>query len=233
MAQPTLVLTRPRASAQGFADGLDPRALDLVRLIFAPLMEIEATGAPLDLHGAGGVIFTSANGVRHAPRGQGRAAFCVGAQTRTAAEARGWIAVQAGETAAELVETLKTTRPRPPLVHLGGEHTRGDIAARLTQAGIATRHIAIYAQNLLPLGDGVRQALRSPCILPVFSPRSAGQLVNEAAGCLEMAHVIALSPSVTVPLCGEKTAQMHVLPVPRAEYMRKAVEKLCFDLSAP
>jgi uroporphyrinogen-III synthase len=231
MPPPTLLLTRPRSSAQAFADTLDRAAYDAVTVIFAPLMEIVGIQATLPLDRAGGVVFTSANGVLHTPAGAGQPAYCVGAQTTEKARARGWDAHEAGENAAALVKTLLATRPDGPLVHLGGEYTIGDIAQTLTAAGIPTRHIAIYAQNLLPLSGDAIAALSHPSIIPVFSARSAAKLAEEASGRLGFAHIVALSDSVAVPLKGENLAQMHIVPSPQAGYMRNAVENLCLTLS--
>lgn len=233
MTPTTLLLTRPRNSAQAFMSSLDTRALAAVQVMIAPLMEISATDVVVDLKGEAAVIFTSANGVSHAPDGQGRTAFCVGGQTTSAANARGWIAQQVGETALELIEMLKIARPCPPLLHLGGTHTRGRIAQNLTQAGIETRHIALYTQTLLPMDVGAITALGGRCVVPIFSPRTAEQLVREAHGQLGHAHIVALSSAVAAPLNGENTGQLIILQAPQSVYMRKAVENLCLTLSLP
>jgi len=230
---PTLLLTRPEASAQAFAATLSPDAMAAVRLIFAPLMEIVGIGKTPMLGPDDAVIFTSQNGVRFAPEGQGRLAFCVGQQTTQAAIARGWKATQAGNTAKELIVNLSATSPETKLLHLGGEHTIGDIARSLSANGIETQHIAIYKQKLLPLGPTATDALTGCCIVPVFSPRSALQLAEKAGGCLGNAHLIALSKAVAAPLSGESVAGCIILPAPEANYMRKAVENLCLSLGLP
>ena len=233
MALPTLLLTRPQASAEAFVASLDPDALASVEVLIAPLMRIVSMDAAPDLEKMAGVIFTSANGVHHGPDGEGRPAFCVGAQTTQHAIDRGWDAQMSGSCAKELIATLPTMRPAAPLVHLGGEHTIGDIAQILTAGGIRTDHIALYSQQLLRLTVQALQALKGPVILPVFSPRTAKQLVAEATGNLEFAHIIALSDSVAAHFAGEKLSQCLILPSPQAIYMRKAVENFCLDLSLP
>jgi uroporphyrinogen-III synthase len=232
MALPTLLLTRPRNSAEAFAAMLDRSALSVVQLIVAPLMEIVGTGNSIQI-GDEGVIFTSSNGVNFAPEGQGRVAYCVGARTTQQAIARGWDAVQAGETAQELTTFLRTGSSVASLVHLGGIHTRGDIAQKLSLAGIPTQHIALYDQNMLSLSADALKALRNLCIVPVFSPRTAERLVQEAKGCLEHAHIVALSEAVAAPFCGEKTAEVHIISAPLAVYMSKEVENLCRTLTLP
>ena len=230
MALPTLILTRPQASAEAFAATV---ASDSVRVLIAPLMQIVGTGIAPDLENTSGVIFTSSNGVHHAPQGAGRPAFCVGTQTTNRARERGWVAQMAGACAEDLISTLLEVRPAGPLLHLGGEHTIGDIALSLTDAGIQTRHVALYRQQLLPLSAEAKEALKGPTILPVFSPRTARQLVAESKGMLKFAHIIALSDSVAAPFVGENLSQCIILPSPQAIYMRKAVENLCLNLSLP
>lgn len=233
MSLPTLLLTRPRGGACGFAAALDSSARAAVHVLIAPLMEITGTAGECVPDNIKAVIFTSANGVEFGPEGQGRPAFCVGAGTTYQARLRGWDAVQAGKTAQELITTLRGIRPQVALVHLGGAHTIGDIAQTLTADGIEARHMSIYHQRLLPLEAEARAALKSPCIVPVFSARSAAQLVSEATGHLGFAHIIALSDSVAAAFRGEKLARCLIIPSPQTIYMRKAVETLCLDLSLP
>ena len=231
MALPTLLLTRPQASAEAFVASLDPAAVASVRVLIAPLMRIEPIGDMPDLSNTAGVIFTSANGVEHAPAGAGRPAFCVGAQTTKRAISHGWDAQMSGACAQELIVALLSAPPSGPLIHLGGEHTVGDIAEKLSDGGIETRHIALYRQQLLPLTAEAKQVLKGPTITPIFSPRTAQKLVSEAKDNLGFNHVIALSDSVAAPFLGEKLSQCLILPSPQAIYMRKAVENLCLALS--
>ncbi len=233
MAPPTLLLTRPHDAALAFVATLDAAVLTGVRVVIAPLMEIAGTGNPPQLDGMRGVIFTSANGVFHAPDGAGRTAYCVGVQTTQKAIAHGWNAQQAGDTAQELIAALRASPPAAPLLHLAGAHTRGDIAPTLTVAGIKTDYIALYEQRFLPLDGRALKALEGPCIVPVFSPRSGVQLVAEAKGRLENAHIIAFSGAVADAFPREKFAQLVVIPAPQAVYMRKAVENLCKTLCLP
>lgn len=233
MSLPSLLLTRPRGGSCGFVAALAPSAREAVDVVIAPLMEVTSVGAQRVPDGMEGAIFTSVNGVDFGPQGQGRPAYCVGAVTTAEAARRGWDARQAGKTAKELIETLRENRPTMPLVHLGGAHTIGNIAETLSAEGIKVRHVPIYQQNLLPLEDAARRALAGPCIVPVFSLRSAEQLAAEATGILEFAHLVALSDSVAAPFDGENFAQRIILPSPQAIYMRKAVETLCLDLSLP
>ncbi len=224
MAEPTLLLTRPRAQSARFAAHLDTGA---ARVLIAPLMQIEGTDTDPDIDGFAGVIFTSLNGVAHAPEGQGRAAYCVGAGTTREARARGWAAVQSGETALELIADVQARRPRGPLLHLAGAHTRGDIAEALSDAGMPARRLTLYRQILLPLEGEARAALQTPCIVPLFSPRTAVHFAKEAGNHAPAIHLVALSSAVAAPLRAMTVANLLVLDAPQTILMRKAVENLC------
>jgi len=233
MTTPTLLLTRPRPSAQAFLARLQVNALARVRVVVSPLMKIIATDGVARVDQESSVIFTSANGVQHAPMGEGRKAFCVGENTSGQARARGWDAQFAGENAKELIATLTANPPKAGLLHLAGVHTRGAIAETLSAAGIQTKYQALYDQILTPLTPAAYAALKGPCIVPVFSARSAAQLVDQAPGQLGLARLIALSDAVASPLRGERVANLTVLPAPRMQYMCKEVEKLCLAFSLP
>jgi len=228
-----LLLTRPRPSAQAFVERLSTSAQEKLEVVIAPLMEIVATDVTSQIGIGESVIFTSANGVAFAPEGKGRRAFCVGAQTTRHAQDCGWHALQAGDTAEQLIETLLADPLKGPVVHLGGVHTRGDIVQILSEAGIQARHDALYDQQLLALSEAGYAALKRPCIVPVFSPRSAAQLAAQATGKLTRAYIIALSDAVAEPLRGESCANLTVLPAPQAIYMVKVIEKLCLARSLP
>ncbi|KEJ90612.1 uroporphyrinogen-III synthase [Sulfitobacter donghicola] len=233
MVLPKLILTRPRADAEAFAAALDPAAIGAVELVIAPLLEIGATNEPCSISPDEAAIFTSANGVRFAPKGQGRTAYCVGERTTRCAMDHGWKAKQVGVTAKDLIQNLCNQPPEQNLVHLAGVHTRGEVAQSLTAAGIRTRYVAIYDQIALDLPQDALVALSSPCILPVFSPRTAKILVGQAKGRFENAHIVALSEAVAAPFSGENPLEMLIMSTPQAVYIRKEVENLCKALSRP
>ncbi|UWR22435.1 uroporphyrinogen-III synthase [Sulfitobacter sp. S190] len=230
--RPALLMTRPKASADRFVARLSGDAQARVRLVHAPLIRIAPTGTQPDLAGQAGVIFTSANGVRFAPQGAGRTAYCVGRTTTDAATVQGWDVRHHATDAAHLLDALVAAQVPGPLVHLAGRHTRGNLAQRLTHAGIATREHTLYDQHLLPLTAAARAALDAPNIVPLFSPRTARQLGAEAPT-LARSHVVALSAAVAEALAGHSVNSLHILATPDADMMRKAVEKLCLRITLP
>ncbi|QUJ76149.1 uroporphyrinogen-III synthase [Sulfitobacter albidus] len=225
MRKPTLLLTRPAESAERFAAALDPVAIAGMRVLIAPLMRIDpvATEPPA----VEAAIFTSAQGPRHAPPGAGRPAYCVGAQTTAAARAHGWQAICAGQTAAALVDTLRTDPPAGRLTHLAGAHQRGDIAERLRDAGLHAMRHTIYRQVLLPLSDAARDALEGPAIVPLFSPRTARQFCEQLALPAPQARLILLSAAVDMGLDRVNPEEIRIAKAPTGVEMRKTVEIEC------
>lgn len=227
---PRLLMTRARADSDRFLSELDPDFRNRLDIVYAPLIETRPICARVDLSGLRGVIFTSANGVRAAsalnidPAGP---CHCVGARTTEQASAAGWDARQAGANADDLVATLSKTRPDAPLLHLRGAHARGDIARRLTQAGIATREQVIYDQILHPPGDPARKILAQdvPVIVPLFSPRTARQFADHAVFQAPL-YLAAMSQAVADAVNTLKYRKLLVADHPDSAAMIRCVEQL-------
>lgn len=193
--QINLLLTRPTAGSDAFWNALAPATRQLVQPIVSPLVKI----VPLfpDINDFGAAIFTSVNGVESCPKGDGRIAYCVGALTTKAALKAGWQAVQKGETAEQLIAELSKSNANTPLTHFAGTNTRGNIAAKLSEAGIKIGYIAVYDQAICLLTDHAIAALSSnfPLLLPLFSPRTAHSFSDQYKGTAPI-HIIALSQDV-------------------------------------
>lgn len=225
--RPVLLLTRPAEASERFASQLPPDVLARVDLIISPLIRIEPLVQSLDFGPARGLIFTSANGVRvvdGVTEDRLLPSYCVGEKTAATARDAGWNAHALGATADELVAALLRDRPEGPLLHLSGEHTRGDIAARLCAAGLPTAETAVYAQPLQPLDDAAQRALvgKMPVIVPLFSPRTARHFAEQAIGPAPV-HAIALSESVAEPLKPKGFSRVDVALRPDAGAMVEAI----------
>ena len=219
-----LILTRPRPASEAFWRNLPVEVRARFTPIFSPLIDITplhpATGMPDDYN----AIFTSANGLRHASPGQGRAAYCVGPATAQAAQAHGWAAEQCGVDADSLVTTLLRTRPGAPLVHLSGRHTRGRVAERLAAAGLNVQHIALYDQQICDLSGDARDAIarEKHVLVPLFSPRTAAQFAKTAPRATSV-HIIALSAAVAEALGDAPMRPVQIAASPDARAMGAAL----------
>lgn len=227
---PILLMTRtPDASAR-FCDQLPGDVRVRLDLCVSPLIEIAAIGGEIEFADAVAIIFTSANGVAMALRRTSRRhlpAVCVGEATTEAARVAGWQARCLGASADELVQSLLQERATGPMLHLSGIHTRGRIAERLSDAGCPTRSQPIYDQVLRPLGaDAVLLLSGSrPVIAPVFSPRTARRLAEQAPVSAHL-HLIALSPAVAEPLSDLAASSLDIAEYPDAASMAVCVQSV-------
>lgn len=166
---PLLLLTRPLPLSLRFRDESAHFGLETV---IAPIMEIVPVAHDAAIIAAAkGLIFTSVNGVAQAGPGRGRPAICVGPATGDAARAAGY-AVTVGPGDAD--------RMMPMLDGLGADwvHPHGaHVARKLPVTGVQ-----VYDQVTKPLSNEGRAILagQRAVLLPLFSPRSAQILSDEA-----------------------------------------------------
>ncbi len=215
--RPILVLTRPEAQSRAFADSLDVAA----RVIISPILEIRCCDDVAVLAPYAGIILTSANAVGCAPPLGNVQVHCVGEQTAAAAKAAGAEIVTIARDADDLVHRVSGTGP---LLHLRGEHARGDVAERLTQRGIETSEVVVYRQVACPLSSDARQALAGddPVVLPLFSPRSA-QLVGAETHLGSSLQVLAMSAAVAKAWKQATGRDAEIANVPTGAAMRARI----------
>ena len=176
---PSILLTRPRADSERIAAQLKSAGVTS-DIVVSPIVSIEPTGAEVSFAGVKGAVFSSRNGVA-CVSGQDLPAWCVGEATAEAARAKGWRAVAADGDADSLYARVLADQPAGPIVHIRGEKARGDLASRLTKAGIETREAAVYRQAPLDMTQAARSLLSqaNPVIVPLFSPFAAEAFVDQ------------------------------------------------------
>ena len=224
-------MTRPRASSVTFVETLPKRIATRIYPVYSPLIAIKALDRPVTFEADAAAIFTSVNGVRHSPSGDGKRAFCVGAATTKAAADAGWISQMRGQTADMLVDSLLRNVPDQKLIHLSGTYTRGNIAERLTGYGIPARNVAVYQQVAQPMTTAARALVeqQTPALVPLFSPRTAGFFAAEIPRAASM-RIILLSEAVKNAVDEHRYAGVTVADAPDAEAMRKAIAVVLSDL---
>lgn len=226
-----LLMTRPDLAARKFVAEL-PDWVPGGPVVYSPLLDIHESDVEVDLTGIKGVIFTSANGVRWARRlTSGGPAYCVGAATTRAAQAAGWQATQCGETAESLIQSLINDPVPGPLLHIRGQHARGDVAASLSRGGLPCTDVGVYEQHLLPLSDEGCSLLlaQRDVIVPLFSPRSARQFADTCpTACTP--HLIALSLAVEKEINHMNFKSLITCNTPDADTMRAHIINLCKSL---
>lgn len=231
---PVLLMTRPEAQSVAFAGALG-RAEEDFRLVVSPLIGVEVTGPLPEQDGLRGLVFTSANGVRAWCQLGGRRdlpAFTVGAATAEAAAAEGIAATSADGDAEALIAMLMERRPDAPLMHARGRHSRGDVAGRLSAAGIETRAAVIYDQPVRPLSHAALSALAGnvPVVAPLFSPRTAA-LLSEVTPVAPLC-VAAMSEAVAKALLPLHKRYLRIASRPESAAMRDLVADLLQQVRA-
>ncbi|MCV2882137.1 uroporphyrinogen-III synthase [Actibacterium sp. XHP0104] len=220
-----IILTRPWEQGQEFAARLAD-VLPGTPVILSPVMRIEPLPAD-NLPEAEAVILSSTNAVP-AVAGQRIVAYCVGPRTARAAQEAGLQAVDCGGDAEALVATLTHIAPKGRLLHLRGEHARGEICARLNAAGLRCDEQVVYRQVPQELSRNARDALAGagPVVLPLFSPRSARLLSARCADARAGLVLVAISEAALQ--AWESPAPRHavVAQKPNAEAMLQAITAL-------
>ena len=226
-----ILVTRPLEQAQRFAKQCQARFGSVAELVVSPLMEIRFLKDDRSLATFQRVIFTSANGVRGFVRNWPKEkppAWCVGKRTAQQAQAAGLATVSGEGTAADLVRRIKAAAPGGRLLHLRGEHARGDVAQRLRAAGLEAEECIIYRQEKCAMTPHARALLsgNAPVILPLFSPRSAALFLEQAQKRTAKVHIVAMSKAVFDELKGSDMAEIVVSPRPTAEGMLDTIAGL-------
>lgn len=196
--QPTLLLTRPEPQSRAFLRECETRLGRRLPVVISPLMNIQPTDEVPELDRYATVIFTSSNGVRSVmaiANLTGRSVITVGEKTAELARQAGAEAEALGEDVESLLE--RASQIRGPALFCRGVHSRGDLAARLRECGVATDEAEVYDQVSQPLSAAARSLLdgSAPVVAPVFSPRSA-RLLSAQGVITAPLTVIAMSPAV-------------------------------------
>lgn len=174
----TLVLTRPEAQSQSFLSACERRLGQKMPAVVSPVFQIIPVYQTLKLDRFNTIIITSQNALNHVDLA-GRNVVTVGQRTAEMAISLGADAVCLGENVEMFLRNA--TQIVSPAIHLRGEHTRGDLAARMVAGGCRVDEAVVYRQCEQPLSNEAKLALRrGKAIVPVFSPRSA-KLVSKAS----------------------------------------------------
>ena len=221
-----ILMTRPKGSNQRFIDRIAPDLSKRLRVVSSPLIAIKPLGSPVRIDPEDAAVFTSGNGVLHAPPGDGRRAYCVGEQTTGRAQQAGWDAICAGFDAAALIDTLRQIAPSQPLHHFHGVHVRVDVVAELKKLGLDATATPVYDQVLQPFSEEALQTLseKAPVLVPLFSPRTAEHFA-ELAPSTARAIIIAMSTAVADPCGRAGFGPVYVAQEPTAQSMVNCLEK--------
>jgi uroporphyrinogen-III synthase len=221
-----ILLTRPQSGSERFGAALRAQIPE-AEILISPLIDIEYICPPPNIAAYGGIVFTSVHGVElfqnhdvpeHMP------CFAVGPRTAQAASDAGFLVEKSNGNSAALVKMILSHPNLGQLLHVHGEHTRGEVAKQLSQSGCPCESMVVYAQTAKLLSSRVIKTVQggNPLILPLFSPRTAILLLEQmtpTAG----SHIVAMSKSVAEPFYKFDQLGMTVVDVPRSDKMLRAV----------
>ena len=232
---PILLITRPEAAAEAFAQQVQDDLGRQVETVISPLIGIEPCEPESPIPDHSGLILTSANAVPAVTRlgiAKGTVAWCVGSRTAQAARALGFDARDAGGDAEALVQMILRHRPAGRLLHLRGEISRGDVADRLSSAGFPCEEIVVYRQNAQALSKEASEVLSgiNPVVIPLFSPRTAAILFGNGPFGAPM-HVVSMSEAVSEQLRNMNVARLETVKSPDGASMLEETVRMLRLLS--
>ncbi|MFN4153858.1 MAG: uroporphyrinogen-III synthase [Paracoccaceae bacterium] len=234
-----VLITRPEPQASRFALALRDRYGDRVAPILTPLLAPTLFQPALPEGPFASVVLTSETGARAAAAlasALPRRAYCVGDQTAQIATGLGFQADSAMGDAESLFQLLAKRTGHAPFLHLRGREARGDLAARLTAAGVPAQEVIVYAQEARPLSPEALHLLAGEglVIAPLFSPRSAEVFrralreIPQAADLPGRLQIAALSPAVAAVFADHPPRSMAVATAPTLAKLFFALDRFIF-----
>lgn len=192
MTQVPIIITRNLKAGQRTAAELRSLGLARHRMVLSPLVKIRFITPKLNLGRFRSAVFTSQNAARATSSPPaGMLAWCIGKKTADIARKKGFMVVTAKGNAESLISLLKESPLKHPVVWLRGQDTAVDIQRRLSETGIQIQSEIVYEQQALCLSKAALAKLQAqPCILPVFSPKTAAILSREAEGLVNAGHLV-------------------------------------------
>ena len=194
--------------AQPHADATARRVRERGRLpLVAPLLEVRALGAPLDLAGAGALAFTSVNGVGAFVARSGERdlpVFAVGDTTAATARSAGFTKVESasGDVAA-LAELIAARRDQfeGEVLSPGAAEPAGDLPGLLAARGVSARQAPIYETTPLPPSDEAARAWSDLEAVLLHSGKAARTFLSATAAWPSRdLRVLCMSDAVAAPL---------------------------------
>ena len=225
-----VLITRPLEDSRRVADALEA---DGIACLIWPLTRIVPTMTALRVpQGVGGLLFTSANGVRAFATLSGRRdlpALCVGARTAEAARGAGFGSVLSAEGDAQALAGLAGRSGIRAFLHPRGRDAAGDLKGRLAGTGQRVTEAVVYeARETGPPAAPVAAALARGAVdlVTAWSRRNAEILARrlpEAGAALGGTDALAISPAAAGPLAGAGFRRVAVAERPDGAAMLAAI----------
>jgi uroporphyrinogen-III synthase len=225
-----VLLTRPLEDSRALAETLEAEAID--PLIW-PLTRIVPTVTALKLpFTTGGLLFTSANGVRALAALTSRRdlpALCVGGATAETARKAGFGDCFSADGDARALAELARRSGIGEFFHPRGRDAAGDLKGWLAETGQRVTEAVLYqAEETGAAPAPVAAALARGTIdlVTVWSPRASAILARHLANAgatLDNTGLLAISPAAAGPLEASRFRRILVAEAPNAAAMLAAI----------
>ena len=203
----------------------------------SPVLELAARDEALpDLSGFGGVVFTSANGVRffaEASEARDLPAWCVGPATASEALREGFSPVhQSSGDAHDLAHYIAHhwSGDEKALLHVANAAARGNLKAALEAEGFAVTFVPLYeARRAAALDDAVIAQISSGArtICLVHSAKGAEAFLALANALnLSKTEFVAISPQAAASLETIETGGVHAAEHPDEAHLMQCLERV-------
>lgn len=223
--EPLLLLTRPRDASERLAATIRE---DLgLEAVISPILEIFPSECSAAFENFSAAILTSPSAAHLLPAigvPKEMRFYAVGDRTAAVASSLGYPTQSAAGDVEALFSAILKDPPSGSAVHLRGEHTKGNLAQRLTMSGVHCEERVIYQQIAQELSADAVDILAGarPVILPLFSPRSAA-LVLKAATLGPNVWPVAMSPAVAEEFEAIEVKNLTIAAKPTEASMLRAI----------
>ena len=234
MTSTPIIVTRSQPGADQTARTLTERGLTA---IVTPAIELTRSDASLpNLSVYGGLIFTSANGVRFLSaetEARGLPAWCVGPATASEALLEGYSPVhQSSGDAEDLAHYIAHHWPAGQskrLLHVANSAAKGIVKAALEHEGFEVDFLALYEATNAPalLPDALSALSGGACIVLIHSAKGARAFMDLSAGLdLQRVSYVAISEQAAGPLREGGEDQIEIADHPDEAHLLEALDRL-------
>ncbi|QYJ02050.1 uroporphyrinogen-III synthase [Thalassovita mediterranea] len=234
MTSTPIIVTRSQPGADQTAQALKERGLTA---IVTPAIKLSRSEASLpDLSVYGGLIFTSANGVRFLSaetEARDLPAWCVGPATASEALLEGYSPVhQSSGNAEDLAHYIAHHWPAGQskrLLHVANSAAKGIVKAALEHEGFEVDFLALYEATNAPAlhPDAVSAIAGGPSIVLLHSAKGARAFMDLSVGLdLQRVSYVAISEQAAGPLREGGKDQIEIADHPDEAHLLEALDRL-------
>ena len=190
----SILLTRPIEASRRMKNDL-LSINNKLDILISPLIEIQYTAYDFIKRDYSAYIVTSENAINSLMSNKVSLGeidvFCVGQQTQRLAIKAGYNVLGTYPRVELLVKDLSELKFKDKLFYFRGDHVSCDLKPTLGNKGIEIEEMIVYNQQACSLSKEAFNLLASkPCLIPLFSARTAKLFSKEVATLSSKVHLI-------------------------------------------